>query len=62
MVSDGKCEVVIVFQDGCSSYNFGRRKTNDFSFNDENLSNIHARIFMMHGEFAIEDMNSTNGY
>lgn len=61
MISKGFCEIVIVLQDGCSTYNFGRRKTNNFSCDDEHLSGIHARIFMLRGEFVIEDLHSTNG-
>jgi hypothetical protein len=49
-------------QDGCNSFNFGRRKTNNFAFDDEHLSGLHARIFLLHGQFVIEDLHSTNGY
>jgi len=56
------CELTIVLQDGCSFYSFGRRKTNNFSFDDEHLSGIHARIFLLQNEFVMEDLHSTNGF
>jgi hypothetical protein len=62
MISKGNCELTITLQDGCSFYSFGRRKTNNFSFDDEHLSGIHARIFMLQNEFVMEDLHSTNGY
>lgn len=62
MVSRGRCELTIALQDGCSFYSFGRRKSNNFSFDDEHLSGMHARIFLLNGEFVLEDLHSTNGY
>jgi pSer/pThr/pTyr-binding forkhead associated (FHA) protein len=62
MSSKGTCELTIALQDGCSSFSFGRRKTNDFAFDDEHLSGMHARIFLLHGQFVLEDLHSTNGY
>jgi pSer/pThr/pTyr-binding forkhead associated (FHA) protein len=53
MVSKGTCELIIGLQDGCSFYSFGRRKSNNFCFDDEHLSGMHARIFILHGEFVI---------
>jgi pSer/pThr/pTyr-binding forkhead associated (FHA) protein len=61
MTTKGTCEIIISLQDGCSFYNFGRRKTCNFSFDDEHLSGIHARIFILHNQFVIEDLHSTNG-
>jgi len=49
MISRGNCDLFISLMDGCSAYSFGRRKTNDFAFDDEHLSGIHARIFMLNG-------------
>lgn len=62
MVSSSKCEIVITLNDGCSFYSFGRRKSNNFFSDDEHLSGIHSKIFIQQGEFAIEDLHSTNGY
>ena len=54
-------EIEIQFGENLTFYSFGRRKNNNFSFDDEHLSTLHAKIFMQRGEFVIEDMNSTNG-
>jgi pSer/pThr/pTyr-binding forkhead associated (FHA) protein len=62
MASKGSCELTVALQDGCSSFSFGRRKNNDFAFDDEHLSGMHARIFLLHGQFVLEDLHSTNGY
>ncbi len=62
MISGLKCEIVITLNDGCNSYSFGRRKSNNFFSDDEHLSGIHSKIFLQQGEFAIEDLHSTNGY
>jgi hypothetical protein len=61
MISRQTCELTIGLQEGCSFFSFGRRKTNNFAFDDEHLSGIHAKIFMLHNEFVIEDQHSTNG-
>jgi hypothetical protein len=34
MISSGNCEVTITLSENCSFYSFGRRKTNNFSFED----------------------------
>lgn len=62
MASKGSCDLTVALQDGCSSFSFGRRKNNDFAFDDEHLSGMHARIFLLHGQFVLEDLHSTNGY
>ena len=62
MLKNEVCETNIQLGDGCSFYSFGRRKTNNFSADDEHLSGLHAKIFCRQGEFVIEDMHSTNGY
>jgi hypothetical protein len=34
MASKGNCDLTVALQDGCSSFSFGRRKNNDFAFDD----------------------------
>ena len=59
---EAKNEASIQFAGDCTSFSFGRRKTNSFYSDDEHLSSIHSKIFMQKDEFVIEDMQSTNGY
>ena len=43
-------------------FKVGRKQENDLSIpDDQHLSNLHARFFLLDGEVHIEDMSSTNG-
>ena len=52
----------ISLTDTKKTFSFGRKTTNDFSFDDQHLSGIHAKIQIINGSFVLEDMSSTNGY
>ena len=46
---------------GRNTFSFGRKSTNEFNFDDQHLSGIHARIHLLNAQFILEDMSSTNG-
>jgi pSer/pThr/pTyr-binding forkhead associated (FHA) protein len=44
-------------------FKVGRKTENNLSVpDDQHLSNLHARFFIIDGKVHIEDMSSTNGY
>ena len=44
------------------SYTIGRKASSNLVFvNDNHLSNIHAKIFILNNQFVLEDLSSTNG-
>jgi pSer/pThr/pTyr-binding forkhead associated (FHA) protein len=43
------------------SYEIGRHRSNDIVLRDLSISKFHARIELLHGEWVIEDCDSSNG-
>jgi pSer/pThr/pTyr-binding forkhead associated (FHA) protein len=54
-------EYRVPLKDKASNYTVGRKCTNMLSFDDQHLSNIHAKIFLLDNKYTFEDMGSTNG-
>jgi predicted component of type VI protein secretion system len=52
----------VALSDKKKTFSFGRKANNDFSFEDQHLSGIHAKIQIVNDKFILEDMSSTNGY
>ena len=56
-------KLVVSLKDQLTSNSIGRKNTNTFPFpEDQHLSNIHAKFFILDNKFYLEDLSSTNGY
>lgn len=51
----------VVLKDQLSWNSIGRKATNTFPFDDQHLSNMHAKFFILDNKFYLEDLSSTNG-
>lgn len=51
----------IALKDQLSWNSIGRKATNTFPFDDQHLSNMHAKFFILDNNFYLEDLSSTNG-
>lgn len=39
-----------------TTFCFGRKETNDFNYEDQHMSGIHAKISLLNDQFYVEDM------
>ena len=54
--------LVVSLKDQLTSNSIGRKNSNTFPFpDDQHLSNIHAKFFILDNKFYLEDLSSTNG-
>lgn len=54
--------LVVSLKDQLSNNSIGRKNSTTFAFpNDQHLSNIHAKFFILDNKFYLEDLSSTNG-
>ncbi len=54
--------LVVSLKDQLTHNSVGRKNTNTFPFpDDQHLSNIHAKFFILDNKFYLEDLSSTNG-
>lgn len=59
---DAGQRLVVSLKDQLSNNSIGRKNSNTFPFpNDQHLSNIHAKFFILDNKFYLEDLSSTNG-
>ena len=59
--SSQRLNIILKDQKSCNS--IGRKGSNTFPFlEDQHLSNVHAKFFILDNRFYLEDLSSTNGY
>lgn len=55
--------LIVSLKDQLTSNSIGRKNSNTFPFpDDQHLSNMHAKFFILDNKFYLEDLSSTNGY
>ncbi len=54
-------KLIVNLKDQLGWNSIGRKATNTFPFDDQHLSNMHAKFFILDNKFYLEDLSSTNG-